>query len=120
MALVQAIVVAGALVAQRTGRAEEERVENVVPEAAIDAHEERAEAFTWLAAAGLATAGAVLVVPGGTSLTAAALVATVVSSVGASAAVWVGHSGGELVYRHGAASAYASAAYPSGEDGDDD
>jgi hypothetical protein len=94
-----------------------------VSEAVVDAHEERAEAFTRVAAAGLARAGAVLVVPVGASLTVAALGATITNAVGSGAALWVGHSGGELVYRHGAASTYAIAATadPSGErDGDDD
>jgi uncharacterized membrane protein len=122
VALVQVIVLVGALVAQRTGHADEERVEDVVSEAVIKVHEEQAEVFTWVAAAGLATTSAVLVVPAGGAATAAALVATMASGAVAGTALWVGHSGGALVYQQGAASAYVNAARPGlrGERGEDD
>lgn len=107
VALVQAIVLAGALVALQTGRAEEERVEEVAPEAAIEMHEERAEVFTWLAGLSLATGVAVLLVPGRKAILASALAATMTSAAVAGATWWVGHSGGSLVYQHGAALAYA-------------
>ena len=104
------LAVAGALLlsswaAIQTGEAQEERVERVVADQPLDTHEEAAETFiaaTWVVllviGAGLApgivgksarvlgTAGAVVLVAG---------------------AAWVGHSGGQLVYQHGAASAYA-------------
>jgi uncharacterized membrane protein len=99
--LVQAIVLAGALVALRTGEAEEERAGALVPEAAVELHEERAETFVWIAAVSLATGVAVLLVPGRTAIVATALAATVASSAVAGAALWVGHSGGQLVYGPG-------------------
>ncbi|MCA9673595.1 MAG: hypothetical protein KC464_01045, partial [Myxococcales bacterium] len=45
-ALLQVVIVGSAFAALRTGGEEEERVEQVVPEAAIETHEERAELFT--------------------------------------------------------------------------
>ena len=93
-----------AWVAVQTGEAQDERVERVVAEQPLETHEEAAELFLALSgglalfvvaglargrlgavARGLATAGAVVLV-----------------GVGAQ----VGHTGGQLVYRYGAASAY--------------
>ncbi|MBI5505720.1 MAG: hypothetical protein HY899_13045, partial [Deltaproteobacteria bacterium] len=46
----QAVLVISGIAAIRSGGAEEERVEKVVAEAVIEAHEEAAEAFVWAAA----------------------------------------------------------------------
>lgn len=92
--------------AVQTGQAQSERVERVVTERVIESHEEMAEAFlaTSAAVAVLALAGLI----GGR----AGRAARVLTGVGALALVAlvarVGHSGGQLVYRHGAASAYTS------------
>lgn len=110
LALVQALVLAGALVAQRTGHDDEDRVERVVSESVIEVHEERGEVFVWIAAGALAASCAAVALPAGTAGVVAALVATASSVVVAGAAYWVGHSGGELVYQHGAASAWARGA----------
>ena len=91
-------------VAVQTGEAQDERVERVVPEQPLAAHEEAAELFLTfsgvlviIAAAGLA--------PGVTGRS-----ARVLATAGAVALVVVaanvGHSGGQLVYRYGAARAY--------------
>ena len=101
-----------AFVATQTGEAEEDRVEQVVAKGAIHGHEEAAERF-------LVLSGVLLVV------TAAGLLprtlgraARVVATVGAvglvAAAAQVGHSGGTLVYREGAASAYTEPVNDSG------
>ncbi len=87
-----------------TGEAQEDRVEAVVPEAALHTHEERAERFLVFSGAVLAVlavgfAGGIV----GSSARAVGAVASVLLLV---PAVQVGASGGELVYRHGAASAY--------------
>jgi len=124
---VQLVLALGAMAAQRTGQAEEERAEEVVPHSAIETHEEAAEAFivaAWIAAAvslvpalwtthrGIATAGAAATV----------VAALVLLFLG----YRVGEAGAELVYRHGAASAYVGAGdhpparLPRGEDDDDD
>jgi hypothetical protein len=97
---------ASAWVALQTGEAEEERVEAFVAETAIHEHEEAAERF--LLAAGVVTlvAGAGLL--SGVFGSAARLVATAGTVVVLLAGVQVGRAGGELVYQHGAAQAYAS------------
>lgn len=92
--------------AVETGEEQDDRVERVVAEQPLDSHEEAAELFltgtlilALVAAAGLA--------PGliGRSARAVAALGALVLVAGAAR---VGHTGGELVYRHGAASAYAS------------
>ena len=96
-----------ALVAVKTGEAQDERVERVVAEQPLETHAAAAETCrAWsgglalIVAAGLlrGRAGGIARVLGGTG--AAALVAV---------AVYVGHSGGKLVYQYGAASAYTGA-----------
>jgi TRAP-type uncharacterized transport system fused permease subunit len=106
--LLQALLVGSAWLALETGEDQEERVERVVAERHIEEHEEAAERF--LIAAGVALAAlAAGLLPGGAGH--AARLAGSVAAVGVLAAgVAVGHSGGELVYRHGAASAYAETA----------
>jgi len=92
--------------AVQTGGAQGERVERVVSEQAIESHEEMAEAF-FAASAGLAVvalAGLIGGIPG--------RAARVLTGVGSLAVVGlvarVGHSGGQLVYKYGAASAYTT------------
>jgi predicted membrane protein DUF2231 len=102
-------VVAGLLtlsswVSVETGEEQSERVERVVPEQPMESHEELAEVFFMLS-------GAVLVVAAVGMLNGrigrASRVLATVGAVGlAAAGVRVGHSGGQLVYTHGAASAY--------------
>lgn len=93
--------------ALKTGEAQEERVEEAVPEQALHEHEEAAERF-------LALSGVLLVImSAGLIRGRVGQAARVVATAGAFglvvAGVAVGHSGGELVYRHGAASAYVGA-----------
>ncbi len=97
---------ASAWVALETGEEQEERVERVVPEGVIGGHQEAAETFLILSAALLAVS-AVGLVKGRVGATARWV--TTFGAVGVLAAgVRVGHSGGMLVYQHGAASAYAT------------
>ena len=91
-------------VAVETGEDQDERVERVVAEQPLETHEDRAEMFLTLSgvlllvsATGLA--GGIVGRAGRITATAGAVALVV-------AAAQVGHSGGELVYRHGAASAY--------------
>ncbi len=58
MVALQALLLASSLVAINTGRAEEDRVENVVQEAALEQHEEAAEQFAWAGGATLVLVGA--------------------------------------------------------------
>ena len=91
--------------ATATGESQEEKVENVVAEAPFEAHEEAAELFMTGSAVILLLTGAGLV-KGITGR-----VGRVAATVGAIALVgggaYVGHTGGQLVYKYGAASAYA-------------
>ena len=92
--------------AVETGEAEEERVEDVVTEQQLGAHEEAAERFLGLSAALFVLTAAGLVRGGvGRAARAAATVGAVAL---VAAGVQVGHSGGTLVYRDGAASAYTT------------
>ena len=93
-----------AWVALQTGEDQEDRVENVVGRAALHGHEEAAERF--LVLAGVVTLVAAAGLAGGTVGRAARLVTAAGAVAIVAAGVNVGHSGGLLVYRHGAASAY--------------
>jgi uncharacterized membrane protein len=97
-------LVASAWLSVQTGEAQSERVEQVVDAAPLDTHEDLAEAFLTASAAMavLTVAGLLRGTPGRT-----ARVLTGIGSIAlAGLVVRVGHTGGELVYRHGAASAY--------------
>ena len=105
----QILTFGGALLAERTGEQDEEKVEEVVPENAIHQHEELAERFTTFAGvmAGLTLLGLLLPerfarytwVPASTLL-----------FVGTWFAYEVGHAGGTLVYRYNAGSVSSAAA----------
>jgi uncharacterized membrane protein len=103
----QALLLGSGFVATRTGEAEEERVENVVQESALHLHEQLADQFVWAAGVTLVLTGLVLVVrrPAAVRLVVSIVVAATI--VVAALGLRVGHAGGQLVYVHGAASAYA-------------
>jgi len=97
---------ASAWAAVETGEAQDERVERVVAEQPLSRHEEMAEVFL-TASAGIAILAAAGLIGGIAGR--AARVATAIGSVGLLAgATMVGHTGGELVYKYGAGSAYAT------------
>jgi len=90
--------------ALETGEDQEEKVEKVVAERHIDTHQEAAERFLWIAAgAALVSASGLLAGRRGEIGRVATLV---VGLLVIAASVWVGKTGGALVYEHGAASAY--------------
>lgn len=125
----QALLAVSGFVAMRTGEADEERVERVVAESAIEAHEEAAELFTWSAVLVLALSVLPLLLH---RRPAPAQVAALGASVATLAVLGLGYrvgaAGGELVYRHGAANAFTTAAgaqalpatTPRGDRDDDD
>lgn len=121
----QALLVGGALGAMSTGEADEERVEAMAPESAIEAHEEAAELFTWAAVAVLVVFAGGALLPGDRARKLATLAAAVGTIVVLGLGIRVGHAGGELVYRHNAAAAHVTGAgtsaapAPSGEADDD-
>ena len=95
-----------AFVATRTGSAEEDRVERVVAESALEGHEEAGERFLVLSGVLLLVAAAGFLPR---TVGQAARIVTAAGALGlVVAGIQVGHSGGELVYRHGAASAYTT------------
>jgi uncharacterized membrane protein len=102
--VLQIALVCATWAATETGEREEERVEHVVAERHIEVHEEAAERFLVLAALALPLAAAGLLTGPIGAVNRALTIALSVAAMGAAGAV--GHSGGELVYRHGAADAY--------------
>lgn len=103
-----AALTASAWAALATGQREEELVEDVVAESAIETHEESAEAFLLATGVVLLIGAAGLLTGRMGSVARGFATAGTVALVGAG---WqVGHSGGTLAYREGAAGVYASAA----------
>lgn len=105
MVALASLTLGAALIAQQAGEREEDRVEPWVGETAIEHHEERAARFVWSLGAvfGLSLVG---FVSGGVGRAARWL--TVAAVLPAAASLFlVGESGGDLVYKHGAAAAYA-------------
>ena len=100
----QLLLAGSAFLAVETGEDQEERVEEVVGEAPLESHEEAAERLLWVAAAAAAVADAGLLPGAAGRAGRAATVAT--GALALAAALQVGHSGGALVYQHGAAQAY--------------
>jgi uncharacterized membrane protein len=110
--LTAAMVVGSGVVAKETGEDQEDRVEQVVPEAALHEHEEAADVFVlaaWIVL-GLSLAGFAPGIAGRSArlLTLAGTLAL------AYFGVRVGDLGGKLVYQHGAASAYVTDTVPPG------
>ena len=97
-----------AWVSLETGEDQEEKVEAVVPEQAFETHEEAAQTFFVFSLVVLGIAGVGLV--GGTIGTAARYTAALGTLGLVVAGYNVGHSGGNLVYKYGAASAYTQPA----------
>jgi uncharacterized membrane protein len=99
-----ALLAGSSWLAVETGEGQEERVEHVVSEGALETHEERADAFLALAA------GTLILTLVGLAKDRAGRIGRVAATVAAVALLpagyMVGHSGGQLVYRDGAAQAY--------------
>lgn len=102
--LLQALLVGFGWLALETGEDQEDRVERVVAEQHIEAHEEAAERFLILAGIGLLVNAAGLLPRRNGSM--GRIAGTLVSLAVLAAGVSVGSLGGELVYKHGAANAY--------------
>jgi uncharacterized membrane protein len=108
--MLQLALAVGGFAALQSGEQDEDAVERVVPESAIEAHEEAAQVFVWVAAATLVLSAAALVVPG-QKLKQSLALATVVGTLGVLGAGYVtGKRGGELVYTHNAGSVYSAPA----------
>jgi len=121
----QVLIFGGGLVAMRTGEADEDRVERVVAGAAIESHEAAAQVFVWASGLGVAAVAGAALTAGARLGTAARFGAAGASAVVLALALLAGKSGGEIVYVHGGAQAFASAAgagaiAPAGLPGRDD
>lgn len=99
-----------AWVSLETGQDQSEKVEEVVAEAAIETHEEAAELFLTLSliVLGVSTLGLATGKIGSAARAVAAAGIVVLLVAG----YRVGRSGGELVYKHGAANAYTQSTAP--------
>jgi uncharacterized membrane protein len=106
--ILQVVLVGTAWIATETGERDEDRVERVVAERPIEKHEEDAERFLTLAALVLPLAAAGMLAGRVGAINRALTIALSMAALGA--AGFAGHSGGELVYRHGAAMAYSQPA----------
>ncbi len=104
----QAVLLVSGVVALRTGEAEEDRVERIVSESLIEAHEEAAEVFVWGSGAVLAMMLAAAAFGQKRSGLPIAAVATLGTLVVLGLGYRTGQAGGSLVYEHGAAQAYGT------------
>jgi uncharacterized membrane protein len=109
-AALQLVLAGTAFAAMRTGEETEEQVGDVVPDRAVEVHEETAEVFTWTAAGITLLALLALGVKDEKSARAAAIVTTAGTLVVLFLGYRVGEAGGRLVYEHGAAQPYVDAA----------
>lgn len=122
--LLQAALVGSGALAMNTGERDEERVEQVVAEEHIEAHEEAAEIFVWASAALLLLMAVPLVLPDVRARQAVSLGAFLGTLVVFGLGYTAGETGGKLVYQYGAAQTYVTNGGVSGGivagDGDDD
>lgn len=111
--LLQTALVATALSAMYTGDMEEERVEQVVPERHIEAHEAAATRFVWASAVVLILMAAPFVLAEGDLSNALMIFSCVGAAVVLALGYRTGEAGGRLVYEHGAASVHVERAATS-------
>lgn len=104
----QLILVGTGFASMKTGEADAEAVERVVAETYVEAHEEAAEVFVWVALAALIPFALTVVVRNPRVARLSAVAATVATLVVLGLGYRVGEAGGNLVYRHNAAAVYAS------------
>lgn len=105
----QSILLGSGIMALRSGEAEEDRVERVVAERYIDAHEEAAEVFVWASGGVLAVMILAAALGSGRSGLPTAAAATLGTLLVLGLGYRTGQAGGSLVYQHGAAQAYSGA-----------
>jgi len=115
----QVVLVGSGIVAMRTGEADEERVERVVPEEAIEAHEDAAKGFVWVAAAVWLVMLVAVVLPDERAARVVAALAVAGTVVVLVLGYRAGEAGGRLVYEHGAARVFAPQAGTAEESHED-
>jgi uncharacterized membrane protein len=111
--LLQGVLLGSGLIAMNTGEREEERVEQVVAERHIDAHEDSADLFVWSSAILLALMAVPLLLREGEFRNAMVIFCALGTVVVFVLGYRTGEAGGRLVYEHGAANAYVGAAEDS-------
>lgn len=116
--ILQVILVGSGIAARQTGEMDEDRVEQVVREAAIEAHEEAADLFLYGAG------GALLLLLLGGLPGRAGKVAALVGTLGTAAVlglgIRVGHLGGKIVYQEGGAAAWTDRQWQLPAEGKDE
>lgn len=105
----QALLLGAGVVAMNTGEHEEHRAERVVPEAALEQHEELGTQFVWATGVTCLLAGLVLVFRKPAFARTLSMATVAGTLVVAASAIRVGHAGGRLVYEHNAGAAYSAA-----------
>lgn len=106
--VLQALLVGSGVLAMRSGEADEDRVEAVVAHDVIHEHEEAAETFVYGAAGVLVLVLVAGLIPRERAARAVAALAATGTLAVLGLGYLTGKAGGELVYRHGAAAAFAS------------
>jgi len=104
----QAILVVSGLAALKSGEADEGRVERLVAESLIEAHEARAHAFVIAGATVLVAMAAAALLESNRAAMRAAALSTLGTLLVLQLGYQTGQAGGELVYTHGAAQAYTA------------
>ncbi len=118
----QLLLVGSGVLALRTGEGDEERVEKVVPEAAIEGHAEAGERFVWGGGVLLGLSLLPLLLRGRRAHLVAGAATFAGTLVVLGLGYQVGQKGGELIYVHNAGAAFSSAAttgQPAPRDEDD-
>lgn len=112
-AALAALLTVGAFFSVKTGEAEEDTVEELIPETALESHEERAESFLWASLAPLVILVSLSSMRKMEWRRAGGVTALVASVAVAGMAILVGESGGSLVYQHNAGAAYVQDGSPA-------
>lgn len=110
----QAVLLGSGVLALQSGEAEEDRVERIVAERVLEAHESAAQAFVWASGAVLGVMVLALALSSRRAGPAVAVAATAGTLVVLGLGVRTGQAGGALVYQHGAAQAYVGDGATSG------
>jgi uncharacterized membrane protein len=110
--LLQALLAGSAWAALETGEDQHERVEKIVGNEPLETHQDAAERLLAIAVAGLVVSAAGLL--SGSAGRYGRMASVASNAVILVAALAVGHSGGELVYKYGAAQAYMKTAAGGG------
>ena len=122
LAGLQVMMLVGGSAAYRAGEEEEERVESLVSEDQLTAHQQRAQIFLWSAGIALAMSAATATVRKTALARSLAVLSVAASVITAAAAIATGKAGGEIAYgsRGPALSAPSRGDTPTTSDGDDD